>query len=243
MFVDSRTYINADGIEADGGKRMVDFYISMLYNTGDDQRKEGNMMYNRFACTALALMFILTLVGCNQRIGNTPTDSTATESAEPSAESTVSQEEEPPTNDQSSDDPGELVTDDELAEIFGDIPKKYQNYDKYLVAQPKADVITTYIAISPDGGYKMIETPLPDAMLTVYDFLLPIFDDYDVPEIDRIVYDEEQSRICVNFISKINEDEEELVLRSIEKTIMENQSGEYDGVYFEVNMQKYEIKL
>ena len=132
---------------------------------------------------------------------------------------------------------GYLITDDELNEIFGNIPKKYQNHDRYAVAHPKNDVITTYIW--SDGDYMTIETPVPDAMITFYEFISPISNVYAMPEIARIVFDEEKDMLCVNFAAAPEETDKTAIMNSISKSIMENRREGLVAVYFEVNMEPY----
>lgn len=133
-----------------------------------------------------------------------------------------------------------VATQDELDEIFGDIPHKYQNYDKYLVVHPDSETIVTYIMV--DGIYETVETMLPDQMITADQYLTPIFEKYEAPEVDRIVFDSEMDMVCVNFTSEPGETDLAPLLESITKTIMEIENLDAEGVCFEVNMQPYSRK-
>jgi len=141
------------------------------------------------------------------------------------------------------------VSSGPLEETPGDWPSewpdKYKVYDRYIVAQSKNSTIKTYLYNNEEQGYTIIEQPIPDYMITIYDYLNPITEKYDKMQIDRIVYDDVQQKICVNFnqdyITTYADDEaaNKEILYSIAKTIIENYSLELNGVYIEVDMKPF----
>ncbi|MDR2933063.1 MAG: hypothetical protein LBV27_08150 [Oscillospiraceae bacterium] len=125
------------------------------------------------------------------------------------------------------------------------LEKYASSFDQYMVSTPKNNVITAYIYTDGGAAYDIVETPVPDYMLTVHDYLAPVADAFGALEIDRIVWDEETGQICVNFSSRsfmdgIGDDAKKNdILSSITRTIMENHAGECAGVYFEMDMKPY----
>lgn len=139
-----------------------------------------------------------------------------------------------------------LDTPEVLGTISGEIPEKYQTNDRYVVSQPQRDVVTTYLYNAADRAYSTMETEIPDYMLTVYDYLILVEDRHGPLQIERIVYDVEKNKFCVNFAadfplsgSGVTPEREQEVLFSIAKTILENDSLGAEGVYFEIEMQSY----
>ena len=86
---------------------------------------------------------------------------------------------------------------------------------------------------------------MPDYMITLHDCLIPILEKYDGVQINRIVYDDPQRKVCVNFhpdyttLYASDETSNTEILYSIAKTIIENYILELDGVYFEIDMKPF----
>ena len=121
---------------------------------------------------------------------------------------------------------------------------KYATNDRYLVAQPRGKKIVTFTAFGiQDSGFHQYTAKtwdVPDYMITVFDYLLPIEEKYGALAIDGIVWDEKTDRICVNFaanaplLTKMEEKQRHEVLHFVAMTIMENEE-QVREVYFEAN--------
>ena len=184
---------------------------------------------------ALCVCLAVSVTACSQRDNaKEPPDMAGASESESAFNSAVA--EESSADESLSEPPGDWPAD---------WPEKYKTFDKYLIAQPKNTTIKTYLFDFEKQDYNIIDSPIPDYMITLHDYLIPILEKYNGVQIDRIVYDNSQKKVCVDFRSDYatlyahDETNNNEILYSIAKTIIENYSVEIAGVYFEIDMKPF----